>query len=1262
MSTVPNATLLKVKDLHFDYKNPRLAEYGIEEKTPETEILKILWDAMDVQELVQSIAASGFFPHETLIVAKENGKNIVIEGNRRLAAVKVLLHDRVAKDNDWEVPTLTQEARAQLEELPVIVSHRKDSWRYLGFKHVNGPAKWSSYAKAAYIAEVHRLYKIPLADIANQIGDRHNTVQRLYRGLNSKPSGSLQFTFSHLAPNTIYSIAGYGARDQSVFTTNTSTSAPTNPNNNALFSPFQCGVNYVLFKGTSDGSGNLVITVTGVPYVSGTSADGYSNVSGLSISPQVMGTTQLLPTTPSGFTFSGSSYGGYDSIQTVSSPSSFTQAHQVSTTSPTYTPSNVRIYATTSAPVTAGDALVAQVWYRRVDGQAPTGLPGNPAIQPNEASLVAVLDQFSGTLTSASIPLRGRTQWREVNVPFIASGTGFACFHVDCNGAAQVTQIGGISLIDYGQKSVLSSSNLADATPAFTLNNYGGTWGAVNKSFSTSGQPVPFSTCDQVTVNTAPGYAQAQQCNLSVNLTKAVAAGDTLIAILWLHRDASSNQANEGISGYQFVTQSNATSIPASSYPSLIVGPEPGGAWTQYYIPFTASQAYAETNPSNTGQFQIFFGAASQILDVGSIQLIDLGSSVSTSSLSNNQTTYPGRSNFNQYWRQLAQTNIQTYRMGNLKVNVLGYPTAPISGVSVSAAEVNSAFGWGSWANWGYITGNPGAGVASIPNYQSVFSRYSGNLPSTNWVFNQTTRGEMKWPIWEGEQETWTNSAPNQITGVTDWFLNNGVTKLRGHNLVWPNYYEKDGANYLDVPQDVPSLTGTTLSNRVICHIIAEAGCTTNSPVDEQVCGRINDWDVVNEPWVGRCIQGVLSGGDGLNTSSVTPAVSAPYLTTWLNETATVDPTPDRYINDNGIELNFARVTPASATTDEEEYDYELMTNVIAEGGAVTGMGFEGHYPANTAVTDPNVENAIFSRFGGLNTSSGPFQEQITEYDPQFSGQDMQADYMSDILTVAFSNPNFTAFTTYGFWGGDSPTANSAMIPGTSNYYGTIFNSDWSVSPSGEAYLGLVKGQWWTGNAAATSNSSGVATINGFCGRYAATASYGGVTKTYYCDMPTNAGATVNLQLDGSSGSHNVWVYDVANCRSIYPAFQRNVDSQAVNGKAVTAISGPDFAPPGESNGPAQLSIRTEAYGYVYIWFRSKLQGTGNSTIWVSLDNTGTIEALLSNTSTYHWGEPWGSKTFAPGSSHVINISPGSVGTVIDQVLITDDPSFTPTY
>ncbi|NOZ39176.1 MAG: hypothetical protein GXP24_02980, partial [Planctomycetes bacterium] len=80
----------------------------------------------------------------------------------------------------------------------------------LGFKHVNGPAKWSSYAKAKYIADVHKTYKIPLADIAEQIGDRHKTVQRLYRGLmvidqaerlkvyNREDRVHTRFSFSHL--------------------------------------------------------------------------------------------------------------------------------------------------------------------------------------------------------------------------------------------------------------------------------------------------------------------------------------------------------------------------------------------------------------------------------------------------------------------------------------------------------------------------------------------------------------------------------------------------------------------------------------------------------------------------------------------------------------------------------------------------------------------------------------------------------------------------------------------------------------------------------------------------------------------------------------------------------------------------------------------------------------------------------------------------------------------------------------------------------
>ena len=174
-------TRLPVSDLAFDVKNPRLAEFEIGRS--ESDLIRVLWETMDVQELVLSIAASGYFQHEPVIVAQENGRNVVIEGNRRLAAVKLLLKPDLGKDLSANIPKKTKQFRDSLREIPALLSTREGAWRYLGFKHVNGPAKWGSYSKSKYIADVHRNYRISLDDIAKQIGDTHNTVRRLYRGL-----------------------------------------------------------------------------------------------------------------------------------------------------------------------------------------------------------------------------------------------------------------------------------------------------------------------------------------------------------------------------------------------------------------------------------------------------------------------------------------------------------------------------------------------------------------------------------------------------------------------------------------------------------------------------------------------------------------------------------------------------------------------------------------------------------------------------------------------------------------------------------------------------------------------------------------------------------------------------------------------------------------------------------------------------------------------------------------------------------------------
>lgn len=177
----------RTKDLLFDAENPRIIECGLGVNPKQPDILKALWEKMAVAEVAMSIAWNGYFEHEPLFIEEDKRQFIVIEGNRRLAAVKLLLDSdlrrKVGATDLPDIDKIDPKRRAELEELPGQLTTRKDLWRYLGFKHVNGPATWGAYAKAQYVAKVHNEYKVPLDAIAQQIGDYNNTVERQYHGL-----------------------------------------------------------------------------------------------------------------------------------------------------------------------------------------------------------------------------------------------------------------------------------------------------------------------------------------------------------------------------------------------------------------------------------------------------------------------------------------------------------------------------------------------------------------------------------------------------------------------------------------------------------------------------------------------------------------------------------------------------------------------------------------------------------------------------------------------------------------------------------------------------------------------------------------------------------------------------------------------------------------------------------------------------------------------------------------------------------------------
>jgi hypothetical protein len=199
--------MLAEERLLLDAKNPRF--YGVDGSSDQQSMLHTLWRDFAVDEIAYSIAANGYFAYEPLFATPEDGDHVVVEGNRRLAAVKLLRHPELRRAvGATDLPKISAKAVQALSELPVIVTSRELVWQYVGFKHVNGPQPWQSSSKAEYIAWVHNELGVSLQDIAGRIGDQHATVKRLYRGLmvlqqaeavfDPSDRAKSHFSFSHL--------------------------------------------------------------------------------------------------------------------------------------------------------------------------------------------------------------------------------------------------------------------------------------------------------------------------------------------------------------------------------------------------------------------------------------------------------------------------------------------------------------------------------------------------------------------------------------------------------------------------------------------------------------------------------------------------------------------------------------------------------------------------------------------------------------------------------------------------------------------------------------------------------------------------------------------------------------------------------------------------------------------------------------------------------------------------------------------------------
>lgn len=170
---------------NFRFKDPGrnspISESRVEETSVQVAILERI-KADGVSELKQSIAENGFVQVERIVVRPfgepENEHYLVIEGNRRTAALKLLRSDHLGGVDFKANVTDTFDA------IPVLVAREATDDDYLaimGIRHVGGPKEWGGFQSAMLVYQLFEDSALSPRKVASRLGLSVNEVNRRHR-------------------------------------------------------------------------------------------------------------------------------------------------------------------------------------------------------------------------------------------------------------------------------------------------------------------------------------------------------------------------------------------------------------------------------------------------------------------------------------------------------------------------------------------------------------------------------------------------------------------------------------------------------------------------------------------------------------------------------------------------------------------------------------------------------------------------------------------------------------------------------------------------------------------------------------------------------------------------------------------------------------------------------------------------------------------------------------------------------------------------
>jgi hypothetical protein len=169
--------ILPVTSLQLDPRNPRIPERKSAPSQPELVAELIAHD--NVYDLARDIAEVGYLPDSALIAVVDGGRTIVVEGNRRLTALKLLISPSLApSDAQSRFRKLSEKVTlSHIRKVRVVIAPSRDAASLIiQRKHTRTQVeKWSPAMQARFyyeriedgttIAELAQEFSIPPGEI-----------------------------------------------------------------------------------------------------------------------------------------------------------------------------------------------------------------------------------------------------------------------------------------------------------------------------------------------------------------------------------------------------------------------------------------------------------------------------------------------------------------------------------------------------------------------------------------------------------------------------------------------------------------------------------------------------------------------------------------------------------------------------------------------------------------------------------------------------------------------------------------------------------------------------------------------------------------------------------------------------------------------------------------------------------------------------------------------------------------------------------------